>query len=163
MSMTNEEAMMENDNQKMEKIKTPFAKMIVDGSREKPYFSILYFDPADKDFYIGYSSYYLDYVFNWLNENFEIVEDGNFALSALRPVSRERVEKVWRGEWVEEPYSTKSERNRIIHSKKCICSVCNKSNGRKKENFCPSCGAPMTDEAVEMVMERMDALHDTEN
>lgn len=49
MSMTREEAMMENDNQKMEKIKTPFAKMIIDGSREKPYFSILYFDPADVD------------------------------------------------------------------------------------------------------------------
>ena len=81
-------------------------------------------------------------------------------LTALRPVSREQVEKVWRGEWVEEPYSTKSERNRIIHSKKCICSVCNKSNGRKKENFCPACGAPMTDEAVQMVMERLEALHD---
>ena len=81
------------------------------------------------------------------------------ALSALRPVSREQVEKVWRGEGVEEPYSTKSERNRIIHSKKYICSVCNKSNGRKKENFCPSCGAPMTDEAVDMVMERLEALH----
>lgn len=85
------------------------------------------------------------------------------ALAALRPVSREWVEKVWRGEWVEEPYSTKSERNRIIHSKKCICSVCNKSNGRKKENFCPACGAPMTDEAVEMVMRRLEALYETEN
>lgn len=85
------------------------------------------------------------------------------ALKALRPVSREQVEKVWRGEWVEKPYSTKSERNRVINCKKHICSVCNKSNGRKKNNFCPSCGAPMTDEAVEMVMERMEALHDTEN
>ena len=82
------------------------------------------------------------------------------ALAALRPVSREQVEKVWRGEWVEKPYSTKSERNRTIHSKKCICSVCNKSNGRKKENFCPACGAPTTDEAVEMAMERLEALKD---
>lgn len=82
------------------------------------------------------------------------------AITALRPVSREQVEKVWRGEWVEEPYSTKSERNRTIHSKKCTCSVCNKSNGRKKENFCPHCGSPMTDEAVQAVMERMEALHE---
>ena len=82
------------------------------------------------------------------------------ALTALRPVSREQVEKVWRGEWVEKPYSTKSERNRVINCKKYICSVCNKSNGRKKKNFCPSCGAPMTDEAVEMVMERLEALKD---
>ena len=68
--------------------------MIIDGSREKPYFSILYFDPADKDFHIGYSSYYLDYVFNWLNEEFEIVEDENFVISALRPVGREQLDVV---------------------------------------------------------------------
>ena len=87
-----------------------------------------------------------------------VTEAMKVALSALRPVRREQVEKVCRGEWVEEPYSTKSERNRIIHSKKCICSVCNKSNGRKKENFCPACGAPMTDEAVQMLIERLEAL-----
>ncbi len=84
----------------------------------------------------------------------------DMAVTALRPVSREQVEKVWRGEWVEKPYSTKSERNRVINCKKYICSVCNKSNGRKKKNFCPSCGAPMTDEAVDMAMERMEALKD---
>ena len=165
MSMTNEEAMMENDNQKMEKIKTPFAKMIVDGSREKPYFSILYFDPADKDFHIGYSSYYLDYVFNWLNENFEIVEDGNFALSALRPVSREQVEKVWRGKWIKElrqtyiPVEYDEQGEVILHDFVVYhCSICGREN-TKEEPFC-NCGAPMTDEAVEMVMERMEKLHE---
>ena len=159
MSMTREEAMMENDNQKMEKIKTPFAKMIIDGSREKPYFSILYFDPADKDFHIGYSSYYLDYVFNWLNENFEIVEDGNFALSALRPVSRERVEKVWKGAW---KYSHTSA---IDHFAVVKCSKCGHEAYAMalhviEGNFCPACGATMTDEAVEMVMRRLEVLHD---
>ena len=152
--MTREEAMMENDNQKMEKIKTPFAKMIVDGSREKPYFSILYFDPADKDFHIGYSSYYLDYVFNWLNENFEIVEDGNFALTALRPVSREQVEKVWRGEWIgmtDDDGCTWYECSRCEHDLDSL---------EDPNHFCPACGAPMTDEAVEMVMERLEALKD---
>ena len=41
--MTREEAIMANDSQKAKKIKTPFAKMIVEGNQEKPYFSILYF------------------------------------------------------------------------------------------------------------------------
>ena len=90
----------------------------------------------------------------------DTLEALDMAVSALRPVSREQVEKAWRGEWVEKPYSTKSERNRVINCKKYICSVCNKSNGRKKKNFCPSCGAPMTDEAVQMVMERLEALRD---
>lgn len=100
MKMMWEEAMMENGSQRHEKIKTPFAKMIVGGKREKQCFSILYFDPADKDFHIGYSSYYLDYVFNWLNEEFEIVEDGSFDLTAIRSVIREQVEKVWMGKWI---------------------------------------------------------------
>ena len=162
--MTLEEAMMESDSQRHEKIKTPFAKIIVEGKLEKPYFSILYFDPADKDFHIGYSSYYLGYVFNWLNENFEIVEDGNFALSALRPVSREQVKKVWRGEW------------RDLHGDKLVgiddvgqdvyrhyhysvCKKCGKGIAAKS-NFCPYCGDAKTDEAVEMVMERLEALKD---
>ena len=77
-------------------------------------------------------------------------EMAEIALSALRPVSREQVEKVWRGEWT--PGDS-------------ICPICekNKFDGLDADiwadwmpNFCPNCGAPMTDEAVEMVMERMD-------
>ena len=161
MSMTNEEAMMGNDNQKMKKIKTPFAKMIVDGSREKPYFSILYFDPADKDFRIGYSSYYLDYVFNWLNENFEIVEDGNFALSDLRPVSREQVEKM-RGEWITKHYVDGIlEGTNFDECSKCgYQRVFENPELKTKYMFCPGCGRAMWDEAVQMVMKRLEALHE---
>ena len=89
------------------------------------------------------------------------IEAFEVALSALRPVSREQVEKAWRG-----------------------CSWCN-NEGKKPENwecsllddrgfsvvvgdevvwtnaeFCPVCGKPLTDEAVEMVMERMEALYE---
>ena len=69
-------------------------------------------------------------------------------LTALRPVSREQVEKVWKG-----------------------CALCNwggldcvgidsdgvylsKPPEDEQFRFCPVCGKPMTDEAVEMVMER---------
>lgn len=88
------------------------------------------------------------------------VEALDMALSALRPVSRERVEKVFGGKWEEETYTTVSGRRRVIHSKKCTCSACGKANGRAKTNFCPHCGAPMTDEAEEMVMRRLEALKD---
>ena len=90
-------------------------------------------------------------------ENEEQAKAYFWARKALRPVSREQVEKVWRGEWT--PGDS-------------ICPICekNKFDGLDADiwadwmpNFCPNCGAPMTDEAVEMVMERMDALHDTEN
>ena len=91
-------------------------------------------------------------------ELYEMLKAG---LSALRPVSREQVEKAWRG-----------------------CSWCN-NEGKKPENwecsllddrgfsvvvgdevvwtnaeFCPVCGKPLTDEAVDMAMERLEAMKD---
>ena len=77
----------------------------------------------------------------------------SMALSALRPVSRERVEMVWRGEWIE-----------YEHPHIICCSRCDYGTGPKeKTRFCPHCGSPMTDEAVEMVMERINEMEGTEN
>ena len=75
-------------------------------------------------------------------------------LSALRPVSREQVEKVWRGKWIGVP-------NMGVYD--TACSKCGYCPGIRfwDSDFCPYCGAPMTDEAVEMVMERLEALHET--
>lgn len=83
----------------------------------------------------------------------EIDESLDLALSALRPVSRERVERVWRGEWkpTEVPYMNECE----------DCSVCGyRTAWGHGFRFCPHCGAPMTDEAMNMVMERLEALKD---
>lgn len=73
-------------------------------------------------------------------------------IAALRPVSREQIEKVWRGEW------NQDEHGRVV------CNRCGSMaaigtenalhNAKKYDRFCFYCGAPMTDEAVDMVMER---------
>ena len=88
-------------------------------------------------------------------------------ITALRPVSREQVEKVWRGKWEFDAAATEGEFGGIR------CSKCHTAvsfggkhtfhNAKTFEHFCSHCGAPMTDEAVEMVMERVEALHDTSN
>ena len=99
---------------------------------------------------------------DWYIENGRLCVDGDkkdafleavgMGIKALRPVSREQVEKAWRGEWT--PGDS-------------ICPICekNKFDGLDADiwadwmpSFCPNCGAPMTDEAVEMVMERMKEL-----
>ena len=88
------------------------------------------------------------------------------ALSALRPVSREQVEKVFPG-----CRSCKSCRSCVfsIHAIKDMpCKKCDPNaegvlTEYKPSKFCPVCGKPLTDEAVEMVMERMEALHGQEN
>lgn len=86
------------------------------------------------------------------------------SISALCPVRREQVEKVWRG-----CRSCKSCRSCVfsIHAIKDMpCKKCDPNaegivTEYKPSNFCPVCGKPLTDEAVQMVMERMEALHET--
>lgn len=62
------------EDEQLEKIKVTSAKIITRGTTERPYFLIKYYDIADKEWYIGYSSYYLEHVQQWLDECFEIVE-----------------------------------------------------------------------------------------
>ena len=84
-------------------------------------------------------------------------------IEALRPITREQVEKM-RGEWIDidgekvpvdkygQPFGW------------AMCSACGEYLTASDEypcigHFCPNCGAPMTDKAVDMVMERLEALH----
>ena len=76
------------------------------------------------------------------------------ALKALRPVSREQVEKVWRGEW-NYSHTTETDHFAVVKCSKCGHEAFAIALYVKDENFCPHCGAPMTDEAVQMVMERL--------
>ena len=84
----------------------------------------------------------------------QFMEALGMALSALRPVSREQVEKM-RGEWIIEDAGDGDRRKK--------CSLCNQpiSGWWGRDRFCANCGSPMTDEAVQMVMERLEALHET--
>ena len=86
----------------------------------------------------------------------KIIETLEFAAAALRPVSREQVEKMFPR-----------------------CPKCRYEDGKEpmdiyypdgwdngigfeygKAIFCPKCGRPLTDEAVQMVMVRLEALKD---
>lgn len=76
-------------------------------------------------------------------------------LTALRPVSRDRIEKVWSG------------CHECSGCKLCIwnetkkCNDCkNRNSFRPLSDFCPRCGKPLTDAAVDMVMERLEALNE---
>lgn len=56
------------------KIKAFNPQIVVSDSPDKPYYSISYYDIAKKEWYIGYSSYYLKNVYKWLFECFEEVD-----------------------------------------------------------------------------------------
>ena len=81
----------------------------------------------------------------------EFMELNQYIRTALRPVSREQVEKAWTAEWTVDEFGHK-------------CSKCGEylpdGEDVRKPQFCPECGRAMTDEAVEMVIERLEALND---
>lgn len=61
------------ENNEIEKIKVTSAEIVVHGNVNKPYYEIKYYPIDDEQCHIGYSSYELKMVFNWLNECFDIV------------------------------------------------------------------------------------------
>ena len=90
-----------------------------------------------------------------------------YSTNALRPVSREQVEKAWKGEWI----GDNDEKVGTIDGspiKSSTCSVCGNWLVGSDEydcsgHFCPACGRAMTDEAVQMVMERLEAMNRENN
>lgn len=139
---------------KKDKIKTNFAKIFVSGSAEKPYYNILYFDPVDKNYHVGFGSFYLPYVFKWLSEEFEI-EDAPAA----------DVAPVVHGRWILEAHD---ERVNYRWNVTAECSECCdelkeiwagffpgvppciardaalvSAESVKLSNYCPNCGAKM--------------------
>ena len=82
-------------------------------------------------------------------------------LSALRPVSKEQVEKVFPGcpyckpdsEGYVQKFGAYSILNGELKTGHCK---------PQKISFCPHCSRPLTDEAVEIVMKRMEVLNDAD-
>ena len=84
----------------------------------------------------------------------DLTEALNIALAALRGPTREQVEKIWKSEWV---YSS-CEWN-LPKCPKCGCNSKDATYGHKN-NFCPRCGAAMTNTAMAFMMQRLEALKD---
>ena len=83
----------------------------------------------------------------------KIKEALDLALTALRPVSRERVEMVWRGEWI------KLSAYRGMEQYKC--SKCGQEiyvpefMGEPIYSFCPMCSSAMMDSSVDLIIDKL--------
>ena len=86
----------------------------------------------------------------------------DMAITALRPVSLEQVEKVWRGEWMgsADGYADGELVYDTWECSHCGYVIDEEDDPDMLPQFCPKCYAAMTEEAVEMVMERLEALKD---
>ena len=81
----------------------------------------------------------------------DLTEALNIALAALRGPTRDQVEKVWRGEWEEERFEGELEG---WQHRECG------RHSAEKSMWCPKCGKAMTDEAVDIMLKRLEALHE---
>lgn len=110
------------------KIKTNFAKIFVSGLAEKPYYNILYFDPLDKNYHVGFGSFCLSYVFKWLSEEFEI-EDAQTvdAAQVVRCSGKERA-------------TEEAETTQIIDGCCTACGALMDCCEAAEYKFCPHCG-----------------------
>lgn len=124
------------------KIKTSFAKIFVSGTPDRPDFNILYFDPVDQDYHVGFGSYCLEYVFKRLSDEFEI-EDAPAA----------DVAPVVHGLWMPIRESEMTGWDPAVAGRDpiggYICSVCKEeavydcNDEFVLSKYCPNCGAKM--------------------
>lgn len=88
----NEKTLQSEDDNYKKKHKVKSAEIVVRKIDEKPYYEIKYFDLSDNEYCIGYGSYKLEYVFEWLEQCFEIVEKNTNA-DKIRNMTDEELAK----------------------------------------------------------------------
>ena len=87
-----EKTLQSKDDNYKKKHKVKSAEIVVRKVDEKPYYEIKYFDLSDNEYHIGYGSYKLEYVFEWLEQCFEIVEKNTNA-DKIRSMADEELAK----------------------------------------------------------------------
>lgn len=104
----------------------------------------------------------------WLENGWNHSLEGKYreafglALTALRPVNREQVEKVWGAHWMgsADGYADGELVYDIWTCSNCGYVIDEEDDPDMLPQFCPKCYAAMTDEAVEMMMRRLETLKD---
>jgi hypothetical protein len=104
----------------MEKIKAVDPKIIVGGKADKPYYQIEYYDLSGNEWHIGYGSYCLANVKEWLKTCFEVTN------ADVAPVKH--------GHW----------NTGYFHDRVCSCCLHPDNDiNDYAHSYCPNCGAKM--------------------
>ena len=136
------------------KIRVIDPKIVVSGNTDKPYYSIEYYNISDERWHIGYSSYNLKFVKEWLNDDFETVE------ADVSPVRHGRWLYEVHKENVNFRWNVTAECSECCDNRKeiwggffpnvpdCIARDVALQNAKqiKLDNYCPNCGTKMDKE-----------------
>ena len=92
----------------------------------------------------------------------DLTEALNIALAALCGPTREQVEKVWMGEWIgsADGYADGELVYDIWECSECGYVIDEEDDPNMLPQFCPKCYAAMTDEAVDIMLKRLEVMKD---
>ena len=121
-------------NTEHKKIKTCFAQIIVEEIAGKPCYSIMYWNGIGM--HIGYSSYELENVRRWLNEEFEVNRNADVA-------------PVVHGRWDDSGRYTFPSGAAAVRCTNCGCALTESEYRLNNWNYCPVCGAKMDGGAID--------------
>ena len=133
------------------KIRAIDPKIVVSGNTDKPYYSIEYYNISDERWHIGYGSYNLKFVKEWLNDDFETVEADVSPIRHgrwLYEVHKENINFRWN---VTVECSECCDNRKEIwggffpNVPDCIARDVALQNAKqiKLDNYCPNCGVKM--------------------
>jgi hypothetical protein len=121
-----------NDEKQKAEPKTAGVKpeIIVSGEKGKPLFEIKYYNADDSRLHIGFGSYCLDLVFDWLKENFG---------QERACINEEETVPLKHARWLE----TEDSYAEPPKMQTCRCSACDCDSTRPLGEYCRWCGARM--------------------
>ena len=83
------------------KIKAIYPHIKVSVVDDKPYYCICWYGIENKEMNIGFGSFNLEFVCEWLQENFEVVENDFADLINRLQAENERLKKGWKADVIE--------------------------------------------------------------
>jgi hypothetical protein len=109
-----------------------FPQIIVTGTAEKPFYQIMYLENEDGEIHLGFGSYDLAYVFQWLKEDFGVTHASAVYPETLRP----------KGRWFNTGNTYEDEYCRYDYFECSVCE-CEIAGRYGLQRYCPGCGAKM--------------------
>ena len=134
----------------VKKVKAINPQIVVHGTLEKPYYEISYYDTTDNQWHIGYSSYDLYIVKEYLDNYFEIIEADVEPVKHGHWIFKERIKLVPTRKMVVADDGTALALKKHITVKVPYCSICGEHGDYEEDAtpYCPNCGAKMDNSEV---------------